>query len=61
MQVTITFNFPDIVDPNSPEADAIIETLTAQTVEWQAEWRALPPQSKTRNTTVWLDEAATQE
>lgn len=40
MQVTVIFNFPDITDPDSPEADEVVEMLTEATTEWAADFKA---------------------
>lgn len=47
MKVTIVFEFNQVTDPNSPEADEIVEALTASTIEW----------GKDYNATVYVDNA----
>lgn len=60
MRVLVVFDFPNISDPDGQEASEVIETLTAQTKEWQAEWGALPPYKNTNGAAVWI-ETATEE
>lgn len=37
MRVIVVFEFPDIKDPNSRQADDVVDTLTQLTAEWSAD------------------------
>jgi hypothetical protein len=53
IQVTVTFEFPDIDDPGGEPADRVVELITEKTKEWQGQtWHDNQTQC-----TVWVDEA----
>lgn len=52
MKVIVCFELPEIKDVNGETADATVEALTAQTVEWQEEWAARLSQP----VSVWVDD-----
>ena len=37
MKVIVVFDFPEVADPNSEDADFIVQTITDKTVEWSNE------------------------
>lgn len=51
MKVHVIFNFPDITDPDSPEADEVIDVITSDTVELQS---TFPEALKCE---VWVEDA----
>ena len=58
LQVYVVFDFPG-VPLDSQMADDIVENITAQTVTWRDEWRALPAFSGRQGESrpiVWVDE-----
>jgi len=57
MKVTIVFDFPTITDPNGPEADDIVGCLTAQSVDWQEEWKL----RLHAEASVYVDDVTTEE
>jgi hypothetical protein len=46
MKVVIVFEYPEVIDPNSSEADAIVEHLSELTTRWSDDLDA----------TVYVDE-----
>lgn len=54
MKVTLVFDFPIITDPDSEIASAVIENLTALTIDQQNAWRLRFESDKVA---VYVDEA----
>jgi len=52
MKVIVIFEFPSIQNPNSPEADRVVQEITNMTVEAQQDLR-----SEFQDAAVWVDEA----
>ena len=53
IQVTVTFEFPDIDDPNGDQADQVVQRITEKTKEWKTQaWHDTQTQCD-----VWVDEA----